>query len=468
MSLKFLDLFAGIGGFRLGMELAGHRSVGYVEWDKHARKAYESIHQPAEEEWTANDIRTVDYRSIPKADVWCFGFPCQDISVAGNQKGFDGDRSSLFYSVSRLLRQTKEWDSERLPSYLFIENVKNLLSVNEGWDFLAAQIELDEIGYECEWDTLNSKDFGVPQNRERVFIIAHLRGRSTRKVFPLTRENGDVTTKLQGLTSGLSDANRVYDSNGLARTLKAEAGGGGAKTGLYLVGNVHPSGRGMNGQVFASSGLAPTLTTNKGEGKKILVNVSTESGIRTTDTSRCLDANYFKGLLANQARTGVIQPVPVLTPERVIKRQNGRRFKQPGEPMFTLTTQDRHGVAIKKIGHLASDAGQTGAVYSADGIAPTQLKQHGNAVTKIMDHWRIRRLTPRECFRLQAFPDCAFDKAATVCSDTQLYKAAGNAVTVSVIKAIAERLQIVEASKLHLNDLREDNLWPGLSHTQEG
>ena len=365
MGLTFLDFFAGIGGFRLGMQQAGHIPVGWVEWDKFARKSFEAIHNP-EGEWTAHDIRSVDYRDMPRADVWTFGFPCQDISVAGNQEGFNGERSSLFFSVTRLLRQTKEWDPERLPSYLFIENVKNFLSVNDGWDFLAAQIELDEIGYDCEWQVLNSKDFGVPQNRERVFVIGHLRGRGTRQVFPLFGKNGEVTSKLQELTIGLSDADRVYDSTGLARTLKAEAGGGGAKTGLYLVGNVHPSGNGMNGQVFDSKGLAPTLTTNKGEGNKILIR-------------------------------------PVLTPDREEKRQNGRRFKNPDEPMFTLTTQDKHGI-------------YDGAV--------------------------IRKLTPRECFRLQGFPDWVFDRAEAVNKDTQLYKQAGNSVTVDVVVAIASQFEI--------------------------
>lgn len=182
--MKFLDFFAGIGGFRLGMEHGGHECVGWIEWDKYARKSYEAIHDTLNE-WSWEDVSTIDYRDLPRADVWTFGFPCQDISIGNlGATGFKGDRSSLFFQVTKRLRQIKEWDSERMPTYLLIENVKNFLSVNRGWDFFAAQVELDEIGYDAEWQVLNSKNFGVPQNRERVFIVGHLRERSTRKIFP--------------------------------------------------------------------------------------------------------------------------------------------------------------------------------------------------------------------------------------------------------------------------------------------
>lgn len=172
MSLTFLDFFAGVGGFRRGMEMAGHTCLGHCEIDKYANMSYKEIHQPREEEWFGTDIRRTNADELPRADVWCFGFPCQDISVAGKQLGFKGQRSSLFFTVTRLIRDTKEEDR---PKYLFIENVKNLLSVNGGSDFLKLLIELDEIGYDAEWQVLNSKNFGVPQNRERVFIIGHLR-----------------------------------------------------------------------------------------------------------------------------------------------------------------------------------------------------------------------------------------------------------------------------------------------------
>lgn len=405
--LTFLDFFAGVGGFRRGMEMAGHKCLGHCEWDKYANASYEVIHDIEEGEWFGRDIRDVRASELPRADVWCFGFPCQDISVAGKQRGFDGKRSSLFFTVTRLIRDTKEEDR---PKYLFIENVKNLFSVNGGTDFLKLLIELDEIGYDAEWQLLNTKNFGLPHNRERVFIIGHLRGRSGRKVFPITGSNGK---NLEQVVPG-SDAQRVYSPDGIARTLKSEGGGQGAKTGLYIVGNVHPSGKGMNGQVYDSQGLAPTLTTNKGEGQKILVR-------------------------------------PVLTPDRVEKQQNGRRFKEEGEPMFTLTAQDRHGVAIKeatKKGYTIAEVGDS--INFEQPNSKTRRGRVGKGIANTLtctcnqgtlDGYRIRRLTPKECWRLQGWNDDDFDKAASVCSDSQLYKQAGNGVSVPVIYEIAKRLE---------------------------
>ena len=235
--MKYIDLFAGIGGFRRGMELAGHECVGFCEYDKFAVASYTAMHLITDDqreylqtfplkkrqkeilkeeyrngEWYANDIRSVDARSMPRADCWCFGFPCQDISIAGNCLGFAGKRSSLFFSVTGLIRDVQEEDR---PGYLVIENVKNLLSVNRGFDFAKLLVELDEIGYDAEWDVLNSKNFGVPQNRERVFVVGHLRGRGTGKVFPLGETDG-----ILALTTKESSAAVSEESNALAENAR--------------------------------------------------------------------------------------------------------------------------------------------------------------------------------------------------------------------------------------------------------
>lgn len=234
--MKFIDFFAGIGGIRLGLEQAGHECVGFCEYDKFARTAYKAMYD-TEGEWECHDIRTASSMELPRADLWCFGFPCQDISVAGKQKGLqEGERSGLFFEVMRLLAGLRQEDR---PKWLLCENVKNLLSIGGGFDFARLLLEVGGYGYSLEWQLLNSKDFGVPQNRERVFIVGHLGNGSGRKVFPITPTDGENPCKLQELTSGEADANRVYDAKGLARTLKGEAGGGGAKTGLYLVGDSH-------------------------------------------------------------------------------------------------------------------------------------------------------------------------------------------------------------------------------------
>jgi len=239
--MKFIDLFSGIGGFRLGMEMAGHECAGHCELDKFAEKSYRAMHDVKEGEWHAADIRAVRICDIPKADAWCFGFPCQDISAAGKREGFNGRRSSLFFAVTGLLRQA---DEESRPRHLFIENVKNLLSVNKGYDFARLLVEMDEIGYDAEWEVLNSKDFGVPQNRERVFIIGHLRGKCAGKVFPLGNAAAENTCRQ---VAGGSQGMRVYGPAGTSVTLSGNGGGLGANTGLYATGarfiDLDPNGK---------------------------------------------------------------------------------------------------------------------------------------------------------------------------------------------------------------------------------
>lgn len=420
--MKFIDFFAGIGGFRKGMELAGHECVGFCEFDKFATASYISMHLLTDEqrktlgdipikkrqkeilkeeyrngEWYANDIRRVYARDIPKADCWCFGFPCQDISVAGKQAGFQGNRSSLFFRVMYLVGQLKEEDK---PTYLFIENVKNLLSVNGGWDFARLLIEMEQQGYDAEWQVLNSKDFGVPQNRERCFIIGHLRGRDSAEVFPVERADREnsVSLKLFGCINGRnSQRDRVYSGDGLAPKISTKPGG------------------------------------------------NTEPKIS----------------------------IPVLTPDRAEKRQNGRRFKEDGEPMFTLTGQDRHGIAIEvkeatKQGYTECRVGIDSVNFSAPN-SKTRRERVGQEIANTLDtscnqgifvqvseelvvyavwyekyqcYIAIRKLTPKECFRLQGWPDDYFEKAQFVNSDSQLYKQAGNGVTVTVIEAIARKMNV--------------------------
>ena len=387
--MKFIDFFAGIGGFRRGMELAGHECVGFCEFDKFATASYISMHLLTEEqrktledipikkrqkeilkeeyrngEWYANDIRRVYAGDIPKADCWCFGFPCQDISVAGKQAGFQGNRSSLFFRVMYLVGQLEEEDK---PTYLFIENVKNLLSVNGGWDFARLLIEMDRAGYDAEWQVLNSKDFGVPQNRERCFIIGHLRGRSTSKVFPIEGTDGknSVSLNLFGCLNGRnSQRDRVYSDDGLAPTISTKPGG-----------NTEP---------------------------KIAI--------------------------------------PVLTPDRAEKRQNGRRFKDNGEPMFTLTRADIHGVAIEPTGFncVPNRTCSQGIFVQVS----EELTIYAVWYEKYQCYIAIRKLTPRECFRLQGWSDDYFEKAQFVNSDSQLYKQAGNGVTVTVIETIARKMNV--------------------------
>ena len=352
---------------------------------------------------------------------------CQDISIAGKQKGLRGKRSGIYYSIIDLIKGKEESDK---PTYLLVENVKNLLSVNAGFDFAAVLSEMDEAGYDARWQVLNSKDFGVPQNRERVFLIANLRSRGGREILPVTGENCGTLKEVIGGMQGY----RVYDPSGVSVSIGANGGGAGARTGLYCVGNTNPSGRGMNGKVYDARGLAPTLTTNRGQGGKVFVD-QTLNHPETTKIARCLVACYTGRLINWRAtNSGVLETGDavleeeneetsgaraVLTPDRLEKRQNGRRMKDAGEPMFTLTAQDRHGV------------------YLDEEEQPQEIPEETGTVEKC---GKIRRLTPRECFRLQGFPDELYEKAAAVNSETQLYKQAGNAVTATVVYAVAMSL----------------------------
>lgn len=176
--MRFLDVFSGIGGFRMGLEQAGHTCIGHIEFNDFARQAYEAIYDIKDDEFDGKDVTEIDDfgKLKGKYDILVGGFPCQSFSIAGHRRGFDDTRGTMFFHLARILEQTK-------PPLCLFENVKGLLSHDKGRTFETILKTMDELGYDVEWQVLNSKDFGVPQKRERVFIVGHLRGRRTRKVF---------------------------------------------------------------------------------------------------------------------------------------------------------------------------------------------------------------------------------------------------------------------------------------------
>ena len=261
--MKFLDLFAGIGGFRLGMESAGHECIGFCEIDKFARASYKAIHN-TEGEIELHDITEVSdesIRRIGRVDIICGGFPCQAFSIAGNRRGFEDTRGTLFFEIARFASILR-------PKYLLLENVKGLLNHDGGATFETILGALDELGYNVEWQILNSKDFGVPQNRERVFIIGHLRGERTRRVFPISKSCQQANSIKKQYSNTITT--RYGNSQGAGAYIVESK-----SQKVRSIGNIHPSGNGMNGEVYESAGLAPTLTTNKGEGQKIAIPVLT-------------------------------------------------------------------------------------------------------------------------------------------------------------------------------------------------
>ena len=190
--MRFFDFFAGIGGFRLGMEMAGHECVGHCEIDKYANKSYIAMHHPKESEVFFKDVRTISPWDMPECECYCFGFPCQSFSIAGRRGGFQDTRGTLFFEVMRLAEA-------RHPKILFAENVKGLLNHDGGATFGTIIRTMDELGYDVEWQLLNSR-YWVPQNRERVFIVGHSRREPTPKVFPII-ESGETASILQGYGS---------------------------------------------------------------------------------------------------------------------------------------------------------------------------------------------------------------------------------------------------------------------------
>ena len=637
--MKFIDLFAGVGGFRRGMELAGHKCVGFCEWDKFAAASYISMHLLTDEqrtklaamdikkrqkeilkeeyrngEWYSPDVQLIKGDTIPRADCWCFGAPCQDFSVAGKRAGLDGDRSSLVREVFRILAEIPEKDR---PEWLIYENVKGMLSSNRGADYAAIILEMGELGYDIEWELFNSKNLGVPQNRERVYTVGHLRIRGRKQIFPLKGADGEnnVFGVKPTVIGGIGDknfgrqyheGNRVYDGAKIATALKASnVGSAGGATNLYSVPVKilgHREGYRRNTQVFAPDGVTEALSTCQGGGREhhvpVMFGIDYNVNGEERDIANCLKARYDAGVSNfRQDRTAVAVPlsisetpaveqgntsdlgdenvptnktfagkytmhtpkgicrtligcsqgsgsgnepkvaIPVLTPDRAEKRQDGRRFKENGEPSFTLTSQDKHGVAIGVLRGVRSEYGkeirkdyENGTVkvsrhefreyeVRTDNISNTvdtvqkdnllavsvsaaqevplsiagynvtesdniahclnatdQRKVFGanqertvvglkinedtpenseqgitvqiNKTDSVYAVWyekyqcyiAIRKLTPKECFRLQGWTDDYFEKAAFVNSDSQLYKQAGNGVTVNVVAEIGRAI----------------------------
>ena len=206
--MRFFDFFAGIGGFRLGMEMAGHECVGHCEIDKFANMSYISMHHPKESEVFFEDVRAIKPADMPECECYCFGFPCQAFSIAGHRRGFDDTRGTLFFEVMRLAK-------ERKPQVLFAENVAGLLNHEGGRTFQIILETMGELGYFVEYQVLNSADFGVPQNRQRVFIIGHLGGHRGRQVFPIATDSKQ-TVELQGfkIRTGTLDTRIDGDTRG--------------------------------------------------------------------------------------------------------------------------------------------------------------------------------------------------------------------------------------------------------------
>ena len=353
-------MFTGVGGFELGIERAndfkplseieqnkqrgngstneqgtllrsGRKStlscIGFSEIDKYSCQLLKNKFPGIK---NYGDATKINPEELPDFDMLCGGFPCQAFSIAGKRKGFSDTRGTLFFDIARILEVKR-------PKIVLLENVKGLLNHEKGKTFRKIIQTLSELGYVVQWMVLNSKFFGVPQNRERVFIIGNLRGEPRSEILPFRGSSEEIGQVCNTIKAGYYK--KGYDSPVIQQLNQP----------------TH-----SNNRIYGKGGISPALTTAHGG--------NSQPKIRA-----------------------------VLTPDRPEKRQNGRRFKEPGESSFTRTWQDIHGIS--------------------DGV-------------------RIRRLTPLECERLQGFPDNWTEGF----SDTQRYNMMGNAVSVNVIRAIIMKM----------------------------
>ena len=453
--MKFIDLFSGIGGFRTGFEMNGHECVAFCEIDKYARQSYKAIYDTeGEEEW--HDITQVsndDFRSFRgRADVITGGFPCQAFSIAGKRRGFADTRGTLFFEIARAIKEIQ-------PSYTLLENVKGLFSHDKGRTFGTIIQALDELGYVVEWGLFNSKFWGVPQNRERVFILATRKDVFRQpKLIELLNKQTEVNTKLIDVLESdvdekyfLSDERveqlkfndkvqkgdikqvaqydtdkrensnrfRTYDAEGIGPGLST-MGGGGLEPCITVLGNTSKTGYGSH-DVHDTSGISPTIAARDYKGpKQIAIREATKKGYTVAEPGDSVNISF---------------------PESETRR--GRVGKQTAN---TLLTGEEQGIVVRTTVdgfHLARTDEKKSSIQGTHVTYPEGNSHCLSTAHKPMtvEGLRIMKLTPKEAWRLQGFTDEQFYKAKNDgVSDSQLYKQAGNSVSVPVIKAIAERL----------------------------
>ncbi|MCC2383534.1 DNA (cytosine-5-)-methyltransferase [Bacillus cereus] len=448
-TFKYVSLFSGVGGFEQALNRLGGKCVMSSEIDKFANQAYEVLYGHK----TVGDVTKVAAGDVPNHDVLVGGFPCQAFSVAGKRLGFDDTRGTLFFEVARIAK-------EKRPKLLLLENVKGLISHDKGKTLDTIVKTLNDIGYTVDFNVMNSKYFGVPQNRERIFIVGVLNGETEPwkiegnnvvakgkkrisayegvKTFNFDWPSQDtVTTRLRDILEGEVDERYYLSKDKTAKLIaqleetKVERR---VNTEPHMIGHVDLKGHDAIKRVYSAEGVSPTLTTMGGGHREPKI-AEPQVIAKGEDLSLCLISRYTAGpRIDKKMNTHILEEVrPVLTPDRIEKRQND------GVAIREATKQ---GYAIAEVGdsiNVQFPNSKTRRGRVGKGVAQT-LETSCNQAT-LTPSYRIRKLTPKECFRLQGFPDSEFDKLVGAgISNSQLYKMAGNAVTVNVIEAIGSRL----------------------------
>ena len=463
MTIRVFEAFAGVGSQRMALRNLGieHEVVAIAEIDKFAIKSYEAIHGETN---NLGDISQLGMEDIPDHDLFTYSFPCQDISVAGKGLGLDegsDTRSGLLWECQKVIYGKR-------PKYLLLENVKNLVGKKHKHNFDKWLDWLEKQGYTNYWQVLNAKDYGIPQNRERVFVVSIL-GHHEPYEFPepielelklkdvledkvdekfyLSKEKSEklisrFDLKDEPFLLGGEQKNQAIKKDGISTTLTSSMGtGGGYVPMVNRIGGIFDKD-GMThqaGAVWDKEGLSPTLDTMQGGWRQPSVVVGASRGRNPENPSdRTVGSPTEQRLEINkQGTSNTITTVQKDNYVVVAKEEYGRMGRQAVE---TLNENDvKYGDTINPFNKRIS---------STDGISPTlTTRPEGfkTAVLPVSRDLRIRKLTPKECWRLMGFSDDDFHKAEEVNSNSQLYKQAGNSIVVDVLEAIFKQLlEVVE------------------------
>lgn len=424
-NFTYVSLFSGIGGFEQALNKLGGTCVLASEIDRFANQAYEALYG----EPTVGDITKVAAEDVPDHDVLVGGFPCQAFSVAGKRGGFDDARGTLFFEAARIA-------AEKQPKLVLLENVKGLVGHDKGRTLDTIVKTLNEIGYTVDFNVLNSKYFGVPQNRERIFIVGVRDDLAEQSDWAI--EGNNVVAKGKRRISGYDDIKtfnfdwpaqeevtvrlwdilesdvdeKYYLSEEKTAKLVTQLGERNSDDPI-IYGSLNHYGNDQMNRIYSTEGVSPTVTVVSGGGReqKIAepcVNSHGSLRINGQGITNALDANYTKGMDNHGQRTHVLEDRVRIIADDGLNRKARERHDGVTSPLRALSG-DRPGTWVSE--------------------AP---------------HYRIRKLTPLECFRLQGFSDEAHQTLVDAgISNSQRYKQAGNAVTVNVIEAIGERLLTV-------------------------
>lgn len=469
------ELFSGIGSQRKALERLGipHEVVGIAEIDKYAIQSYEAIFGST---YNYGDISKVE--KLNYADLWTYSFPCQDISVAGNQKGISqGTRSGLLFEVQRLLEVAKEEGT--LPKYLLLENVKNLVGKKFKSQFDSWLFCLDQLGYDNYWQVLNAKNYGIPQNRERVFVVSIRKDLNEQFEFPQAEE---LTKRLADILEDDVDEKYYLKQSTvdyfIKNSLQNEEKGNGFR---FKPHNPHNANVAFAVTTRAGGRMDDNFVLDENLNEKPFFQFDKEGIIKVREANKkgYAEAEVGDSINIEQPNSktrrgrvghGVAQtlntaPQQVVV-EKVIGASRGRNPENPSDRTVGAPTQQRLELNIqgtsntistvqkdnyvvesnilKVDGNLYPNSGnpQAGRVYKVEGISPAlDTCQGGNRMPKILEDVRIRKLTPLECWRLMGFDDEDFKKAqASGVSNSQLYKQAGNSIVVDVLEKIFKNL----------------------------